>query len=124
MLKERAKFNFEDKARKNNFTGEVNWNENDIDTNESKVIKFTFPNGDVSFVDRNHLNQFLFFIGTPEDQGKMIPQKFSTVRTHEGLMRMKAKKRIEIGEEIVSGYSIVCDNVKVEEVIGKVKSNK
>ena len=121
MLTQHAKFRFEDKARKNNFIAEVNWDENDPNTNDSKIIKFQFPNGDVSFVKREDLNQFLFVIGTQEDQIKMIPQKLTTVRTHEGLVTMKAKKRIEKGEDIISAYSIVCDNVIVKEKIGSIK---
>lgn len=121
MLTERAKFKFEDKGRKNNFFGEVNWDEKDESTNKSQVIKFTFPNGDVSFIERKHLAEFLMVIGTPEEQQKMIPQKITTVRQHQGLMKLKALKDVRKGEEIVSAYSIVCDNVRVQEVIGPIK---
>ena len=121
MLKTRAKFKFEDKSRKHNFTGEVNWDEKDTDVNEGKIIKFTFPNGDISFVERKHLNEFLFMIGTPEEQQKMVPQRITTVRHHEGLFRVEAKKDIFKGQDFVFPYSVLCDNVKVEEIIGPVQ---
>ena len=121
MLKEFAKFSFEDQSRKNNFVAEVNWNEQDKNINESKIIKFTFPNGDISFVKREHLHEFLMVIGTPEEQRKMIPQKITTTRQHQGLMKLKALKDVKKGEEIISSYSIVCDNVHVESIVGPVK---
>ena len=121
MLTEYAKYRFEDQSKRNNFFAEINWDEQDENIKSSKIIRFTFPNGDISFVRRESLHEFVMFIGTPEEQRQMIPQKITTVRQHEGLMKMIAKSDIKKGEEIVSGYSILCDNVHAHDVIGPVK---
>ena len=52
MLDDYQKFKLIDKAKKNDFIMEVNWNPKDEATNECKVIKFTFPDGKTIFAKK------------------------------------------------------------------------
>ena len=100
MIETHEKFRIIDKNNRN--TGvvlEVNWNLDDEKTNKCQVIKMTYDNKEY-FVDRNLFLEFVFAIGRPEDQQKMVPQKIYNVRWYETVLGIKATKDIHKGEMI------------------------
>lgn len=113
-----------DKSKKNDFFAEVNWKQDDKATNECKVIKFTFPNGDECLVDRDHLNQMLFAIGTPEDQRKMIPQEIEMVHWRRTVLGIKATKDIHAGEMINFPIEISFPCTLAQEIVGEKHKGK
>lgn len=100
MLTEYQKFQLPDENGNQHIVAEVNWREDDIKTNESKIIRFTMPDGEKAYVKRENLNQVLFAIGRPEDQQKMIPQKIETVHHQMVQLGITAHKDIRKGEKI------------------------
>ena len=100
MLENYEKFLIPDLSKKHNFTIEVNWNSEDEKTNQCKVLKCTFPNGDQVFIDKKHLLELLFAIGSPEEQRSMIPQKIQRTRLYQTMIGVRAKKDIKQGEMI------------------------
>ena len=100
MLETFEKFLIPDLGKKNKFFVEVNWNPEDELTNQCKVLKCTFPNGDQIFIEKKHLIELLFSIGSPEEQRKMIPQKILRTRNYETMIGVTAKKDIKKGEKI------------------------
>ena len=100
MLETHEKFRIIDKN--NRSTGvilEVNWNPDDEKTNKCQVIKMTYDNKEY-FVDRNLFLEFVFAIGRPEDQQKMVPQKIYNVKWYETVLGITATKDIKKGEKI------------------------
>ena len=81
---------------------EVNWNPDDENSNDCKVIKLTLPEGKDYYVKKEEFLSFLWLIGTSEEHTKMIPQNIVTKRRFEGLVKMKATKDIRKGENIVA----------------------
>lgn len=79
---------------------EVNWNPSDSKTNECKLIKLTFPNGESSLVKREHLNAIMFTMGTEEEQRQLTPQTLTRIRNYETTLGITAKKDIRKGEKI------------------------
>ena len=100
MIENYEKFTIPDQSKKHNFTIEVNWNPEDELTNQCKILKCTFPNGDQIFVDKKHLIELLFAIGGPEEQRKMIPQKILRTRFYETMIGVTAKQDIKKGDKI------------------------
>ena len=96
MLLDHEAFRFADKGTGLEFTAEVNWAGPDA----CRKVRFTFPSGDKVVIDRNELNAMLFAMGNREDQMKMIPSVESRSRWYETVVSVKAKKRIEAGEEV------------------------
>lgn len=108
-----------DKAKQHDFFAEVNWEPENKESNESKLVKFTFPNGDTCLVERDHLNQMLFAIGTEEDQRKMIPQELETVHWRRTVLGLKATKDIRAGEMINFPIEISFPCTLAQEIIGE-----
>ena len=79
---------------------EVNWNPEDKNTNQCKVVKMTLPDGKEIFVSRKILLEVLFAIGKPEDQRNMIPQTLETIHHYKTVLGIKATKEIAKGEMI------------------------
>ena len=118
MIKTYEKFRIIDSAGKSAVVIEVNWNPYNPETNECKILKFNYPDGTTSYVKRELLNQFLFAIGTPEMQRKIIPQKLTKVRWYETILGVKATKDIRKGEMINFPIKISLPPIE-EEVIGE-----
>ena len=124
MIQGYEKFRIEDKAGRNDFFIEVNYDDNK-ETKDCKTLKVTFKGGEVAYVKRDHFLAMIFAIGRPEDQVKLIPQKIIRKRRFEGMVQMTATKDIKEGEKIISTcYHDLPD--LVEEVIGDIqtKDNK
>lgn len=100
MIDRHLKFKLPDENKEKEFTMEVNWDLKDSKTNECKIVKFTFPNGDVAMVKKEYLHAALFAIGKREEQMKMIPQKDISVKWYETVIGIKATKDIHKGEMI------------------------
>ena len=100
MLKTHEKIRVPDINKEKDFFAEVNWAPKDKRTNECKVIRFSFPNGDSALVLREHLNAILFAIGKEEDQRKLIPQTINRSRHYETVVGVVATKNIQKGEQI------------------------
>ena len=101
MLETHEKFRIIDKN--NRSTGvvlEVNWNPDEMTTNKCQVIKMTTSEDKEYFIDRNLFLEFVFSIGRPEDQQKMVPQKIYNVRWYETILGIKATKDIKKNEMI------------------------
>ena len=120
MLTEYTKFRLMDKAKKNDFYCEVNWEPESKDINNSKILKFVFPNNEVAFIEKKHLLEILFAIGAPSEQRKMIPQKISKVRWYETVLSVKALKDIRKGENIAFPIKLTLPAIE-EEVIQEIK---
>ena len=118
MIKTYEKFRIVDLAGKPAVEIEVNWELNNTEMNECKVLKFNYPDGTVSYVKRELLNQLLFAIGTPEEQRKLIPQKLTKVRWYETILGVKATKDIRKGEMINFPIKISLPPIE-EEVISE-----
>lgn len=125
MILDYQKFVLPDQKEGKGLVAEVNWNEEDINTNECKIIRFTLPDGKEIYVERKHLNEILFSIGNPKDQRRLIPVNLQTVHWAEIQPAMKANKDIHKGEMIVGPpikISVPCTVVR--EMIGVEKWNK
>lgn len=119
MIRYYEKFRLIDEGKQHDFFAEVNWNPKDKSTNEAKMIKFTFPDGKEAMVKRELLLAMLFAVSPKEDQRKMIPVKIQPVHWREVQLKLKAKKDIRKGEDIIMSpikVSIACDQVK--EIMG------
>lgn len=125
MISHYEKFRLLDENKANEFYAEVNWDSEDKKSNESKLVRFTFPDGKQAIVKRELLNAFLFAIGSEEDQRKMIPQTFETVHQYTTVLGIKASKPIEKGEMInfPVNLSIPCSVLK-QDVIGSIPKPK
>lgn len=124
MIETHERFRMMDLDKKNNFFIEVNWNPNDDKTNQCKVLKIEFPNGDTTFLDRKHFNELLFAIGKPEDQQKMIPQTTETVHWRRTTLGVKATKDIRKGEMMNFPIEISFPCGLANEIIAGVKKPK
>ena len=100
MILDHEKFRLQDESKENDFFIEVNWNPKDKKTNECKILKVVFPNGDEAFIKRDHLLAFIFAIGKAEDQEKLIPQKLEPVHWKRTVLGVRAKQDIQKGEMI------------------------
>jgi hypothetical protein len=123
MLKSHEKFHMLDVSKQHDFWIEANFKEDDEATNEGKILKFTFPDGKISYIKRDDLNQILFSIGTPADQRKMIPQTLTKVKWYETVLSVKANKDIRKGEQITFPIKLTMPATE-EKIVGEVKGNK
>ena len=89
MLEDYEKFRMIDEDGKHDFFIEVNWKPESKKTNECKILKVTFPNRDICYLKKEHLNTLLFVIGNEAEQRKMIPQKISEVKWYETVLSIK-----------------------------------
>ncbi len=96
MLKGYEKMELPDKSKHRNVKFEVNWNE---DVNDCKAVRVTID-GKSAVIDTKYLNSFLFMIGDPESQKKMIPQKTKNVRHFSKVVTIEATKDIPKGQKI------------------------
>ena len=117
MLTEHEKFILGENEK---FFAEINWNPSDEDTNNCKVVKFTFPDGKQSYVKKKNLIEILFAMGSPEEQVKMIPQKLIRTRWYETVVGVKAKRNIGKGEMINFPIKLSLPD-REEEIIGNRK---
>lgn len=120
MIKSYEKFRLVDEGKRNEFYLEVNWNEKDPKSNECKLIKVTFPNGETCIIRRDILVSVLFAFGTEEQQQKMIPQKISQVRFLKTTLGIKATRDIHKGEMINIPVDLKLPSIE-EEVIGSIR---
>jgi hypothetical protein len=123
MLKDYYHLRLPDLNKKNDIQMEVNWNLKDGELADCKVVKFIFPDKSEAYIKREDLNFFLFAIGKPEDQQKMIPQKLQKVRWYETVLKVKATKDIRKGEEIIFPIKITLP-AQEENKIGSLKEKK
>lgn len=120
MLTEHHKCNFIDQSDKHAFTAEVNWEPDNEKTNNSKIVKLHCEDGKYAYIKREHLLEFLFAIGQPEDQQKMIPQTLTSTRWYETVLSIKATKNIRKGEEIVFPIKLSLPPIE-QEIIAEAK---
>lgn len=120
MINTYEKFKMMDQNKNHDFFIEVNYNLKDETTNECKILKVTFPNNDICYLDKKHLNEVLFAIGASAEQQKMIPQKITHVKWYETVLSIKATKDIKKGEQITFPIKLSLPKVE-EEIIGEAK---
>ncbi len=123
MLLEHEKWKLQSLDKKETFWIEANFKEDDEETNEGKILKFTFPDGKIAYIKRDDLNQILFAIGTPTDQMKMIPQTLTKVSYEKTRLTLVAEKDFKKGELINFIYTH-SPKVIQQDIIGKDKANK
>lgn len=117
MLDAYEKFRMIDQAKKNDFFAEVNYSSNK-DVINCQVVKFTFPDGKESFVDKKHLIEMLFAMGTENEQTDMVPYKITRAKWYETILSVVAKKDIRKGEKIVFPIKITLPSQEQEMVSG------
>lgn len=120
MIKTYEKFRIPDENKEKEILVEVNWNPKDDKSNDCKLLRVTFPNGDVAVVKKDHLNALLFAIGNPEEQRKMIPQTLRRSRWYETVIEVEAKQDIKKGEKISFPLKLTLPTFE-EEVIAEAK---
>ena len=121
---EKFKLFDEVKGRGNNFFMTVNWKgEKDEETNNCKLIKFTFPDGKECLIKKEHLNAVLFAIGTAAEQMQMIPQKLTKVRWYETILGITATKDVKKGEKLIFPIKLSMPTEE-QEAISKVNIDK
>lgn len=120
MLKTHEAFRLVDESKQNELKLEVNWNPKEEKSNECKLIRFTFPNGETSTIKREHLFSILFACGTDDQQRKSIPQRITKSRSYQTVLGIKATKNIKAGEMINVPVNIPLPDI-VEDIIGDIK---
>ena len=100
MIKNHAQIRIPDENKEKHLELEVNWAPKDEKSNDCKLIRAHYPDGTIALFRREHLNAFLFAIGTEENQRDLIPQKLTSIRNYETILGITAHKRIEKGEKI------------------------
>lgn len=121
MLKEYTKYRFPDLSSKNDLIFEVNY-KNDDETKDCKIIKWKIDEKE-GFIQRKHLFEFLWFIGTQEDHRKMIPQTIRKTRYIEKFVGVKVTRDIRKGEML--NFKIALDvPLSEEELMAEVKKGK
>ena len=123
MLKSHEKFLLIDKNGKHKLVAEVNWQPENEDINDCKIVKFTCPSGEEVYVDKKHLLEMLFVMGSQEEKAKMIPQTLTRTRWYETVLSVTAKKDIHKGEEIVFPIKLSLPSTE-EEIIGEIRESK
>jgi len=121
MIDGHEKFQLKSEGEGSPWFIEVNW-QDDPKTNQCKILKITFPNGDTSFIKKEHLLAVLFAIGSESEQQKMIPQKLTRSKWYETVLSVKATKDIRRGESIIFPVKITLPAVE-EEVIKEMKKD-
>ena len=121
MIEKYDKFRISDLNKEKDFFVEVNYKD-DPEINQCKILKITFPNKDIAYVKRDQLMAFLFAIGRPEDQRKIIPQRINRTRWYETVIGVKATKDIRKGEMMNFPIKISLPDVS-EEVISEIKKD-
>src|SRR3990167_176864 len=126
MIDYYEKFRLLDENKENEFYAEVNWDSEDKKSNQSKLIRFTFPDGKTAVVKKELLNTMLFAIGTEDEQRQMIPQTLETVHHYKTLLGIKANKEIAKGEMLnfPIELSIPCATLRKEIISGIPKPKK
>lgn len=121
MISSYNKLRIVDEAGKNHLLVEVNWNEKDEKTNKCQVLKLTYPDGSQAYVKREYFMSFLFAIGQPEEQRKMIPQTITKVRVYKTMLGITAKQDIKKGQKINVKVEIPLPEI-VDQIVGEVEN--
>lgn len=104
-------------------TFEVNWDESNPETNECKILKMSTPDGKTHYVKKEIFMAFLWLIGNPDEQRKMIPQTFHRTKWYETVVGITATKDIKKGEKINFPLKLSLPSIE-EEAIAEIKGNK
>lgn len=120
MIKGHEQLKVPDINKQHELVIEVNWNPKDPKTNECKVLRLIYPNGDTALVKKEHMHAILFAIGNEEEQRKMTPVKTTRSRWYETVVSVKAKRAIAAGEDITFPIKLTLPTLE-EEVIGEMK---
>jgi len=123
MITTYEKFRIPDQGGKNDLIFEVNWNENDEDTNECKVLKISYPDGKKAYIKKEHLYSMLFAIGAKREQSKMIPQKITSVRHYKTTVYIQLRQDARKGDIIKVPVTITLPAVE-EEIIGELAKSR
>ena len=89
MITDYEKFRIADEGKQHELLVEVNWSK-EPSIVESRVLRLTFPNGDVMLVKRKHLNALLFALGNAEEQRQLTPTVTRRSRWYETVISVKA----------------------------------
>lgn len=119
MLTEHHKVELLDKNKKHKFFAEVNWEPDNEKINNSKVIRLSCDEK-YAYVDVKHFMEFLFAVGNPQQQQRLIPQTVTRVHEQQMKLAIKATKDIKKGEEIVMNDIKVSIPCFVVDKIGEV----
>lgn len=122
MIDGHEKFRLKDMSGKNDLLIEVNWNPDNPEQNECKVLKFTYPDGKTAVVKKEYLMSVLFAIGNEAEQKKMIPQRVSRSRWYETIISVKATKDIRKGESMTFPLKITLPSEE-EEIVGSLSKD-
>ena len=102
---------------------EVNWQPDNPETNECKVLKFIFPNGEELFIKKEHFFSLLMIIGSPEEQKKAIPISITQQRHWQSNLFIMLNKDMKRGEILKVPVNIPLPAVS-EEIVGAVLKGK
>lgn len=100
MITDYEKIRVPDESKLRDFFLEVNWNPKDPKTNECKILRFTFPNGETAHVKKEHILAILFALGSKDEQRDLIPQTLTRSKWYETVVSVKATKDIRKGEQV------------------------
>lgn len=103
---------------------EVNWNPNDHETNECKVLKFIFPNKEELFIEKRHFFSLLMIIGSEQEQKKAIPVQITRTRHYATNMFVRLNQDMKKGEILKVPVNITLPAVSEEIVADVIKGKK
>jgi len=118
MMEDFNKYKFPDKKNNKGLVFEVNYSTDDK-VFPCKMIKW-YVGDEMGFIEAKHLFEFLFTIGSRNEQRKMIPQELTRVKHYETIIGIKATKDIRKGEMINVPISITLPTER-EEAIAEIK---
>ncbi|MCK9370410.1 hypothetical protein M0R04_10920 [Candidatus Dojkabacteria bacterium] len=107
-----------DLNKQNDWFLEVNWNPKDKKINDCKIVRVTFPDGKEALIEREKLHAVLFAIGRADEQRELVPQTQTRVMKFKKLLKVKAFKNMEKGEELIFPYEFEVPIAQIE-TIGK-----
>ncbi|MFA5163921.1 MAG: hypothetical protein WC441_05400 [Patescibacteria group bacterium] len=118
MIEDYEQFVLHDKQGKNDIIMEVNWRPQDEKLNKCQVIRAKLGEK-TCYLDKEELNAFLFVIGKPSEQRKMIPMTITKVRHYRTTVNIMATRDVRKGEIIRGPVTITLPSVS-EEIIADV----
>lgn len=118
MLKEQEKFILPDLDKKNELGLEVNWN-----GNSEKLVKVTLG-GQQCTVRVIDLYKFIFVVCDTEQQSELLPIRKTEVRKYVKQHRIRAKKDIKVGDELVVNCEIDVPLTVVDGLTGSFSKRK
>lgn len=122
MLSTYEKIRVPDENKQNDLILEVNWEPKNKELNECKFIRVIFPDKKTAVIKKEHFLAFLWMIGDPVEQRKMVPQKISTVRWYETVLSVIATKDIAKGEKMTFPIKLSLPSIE-QEAIGELRSD-